>query len=147
MKGSVDRFGVEVLDERECYRLIGAAEVGRLGVIEGGVVLIFPINYQIADDTVVFRTAPGSKLRAARRSQVTFQVDVSDPGTRTGWSVMVRGRAEEITRFDAPAVRELLELPVDPWAGEKPVWMRIVGSVVTGRRLGERTRRSAASSA
>jgi Pyridoxamine 5'-phosphate oxidase len=78
---------------------------------------------------------PGAKLRATRRSPVTLEVDAVDPATRTGWSALVRGRAEEITGFDAPAVRQLRELPLDPWAGNKPVWMRIEPAVVTGRRL------------
>jgi nitroimidazol reductase NimA-like FMN-containing flavoprotein (pyridoxamine 5'-phosphate oxidase superfamily) len=135
MKGHADRFGLEMLDEKECLRLLATVEVGRLGVIEGGAVLILPVNFVVSDEGVVFRTAPGAKLRAAQRSPVTLEVDAVDPATRTGWSVLVRGRAEEITRFDAPAVRQLRELPLDPWAGNKPVWMRIEPTVVTGRRL------------
>jgi hypothetical protein len=109
--------------------------VGRLGVVEGGAVLIFPVNFAVAERAILVRTAPGAKLEAARRSPVTLEADHVDDTTRTGWSVMVRGRAEEITEFDAPAVQALRGVPLHPWAGDKPIWLRILPSVISGRRL------------
>ena len=100
MKGLIDRFGLEVLDEDECFELMATMEVGRLAVVSGGVPLIFPVNYAVVDGNVVIRTAPGTKLTAAGRNQVTIEADEIDPATHTGWSVVVRGRAEEITDFD-----------------------------------------------
>jgi hypothetical protein len=135
MSGYADRFGLEVLTEDECLRLLGTTTVGRLGVVEGGAVLIFPVNFAVADRAILVRTAPGAKLEAARRSPVTLEADHVDDTTRTGWSVMVRGRAEEITEFDAPAVQALRDLPLHPWAGDKPIWLRILPSVISGRRL------------
>jgi hypothetical protein len=135
MLGNADRFGLQVLARDECLRLLETTTIGRLGVVEGGAALIFPVNFAVADGTILVRTAPGAKLRAARRAPVTLEVDQVDSETRTGWSVMVRGRVEEITSFDAPAVRALRDLPLHPWAGEKPVWLRILPSVVSGRRL------------
>jgi hypothetical protein len=135
MLGNADRFGLEVLAEDECLCQLRTTTVGRLGVVEGGAVLIFPVNFVVADRTVLVRTAPGAKLEAARRSPVTLEVDDFDPDTKTGWSVMVRGRAEEITDFDAPAVRALRDVPLHPWAGDKPIWVRILPSVISGRRL------------
>jgi hypothetical protein len=135
MRGLTDRFGLEVLDEDECFELMATMEVGRLAVVSGGVPLIFPVNYAVVDNTVVIRTAPGTKLTAAGRNQVTIEADEIDPATHTGWSVVVRGRAEEITDFEPAEVRELRNIALNPWAGDKPVWMRIVPLVVTGRRL------------
>jgi hypothetical protein len=135
VKGLTDRFGLEVLDEDECFELMASMEVGRLAVVSGGVPLIFPVNYAVVDGTVVIRTAPGTKLTAAGRNQVTIEADEIDPATHTGWSVVVRGRAEEITNFDPAEVQGLRHIALNPWAGDKPVWLRIVPAVVTGRRL------------
>ena len=135
MKGLIDRFGLEVLDEDECFELMATMEVGRLAVVSGGVPLIFPVNYAVVDGNIVIRTAPGTKLTAAGRNQVTIEADEIDPATHTGWSVVVRGRAEEITDFDPSEIKGLRNIALRPWAGDKPVWLRIVPLVVTGRRL------------
>jgi uncharacterized protein len=47
---------------------------------------------------VVFRTGEGTKLDAAIvGSRVAFEVDETDAAARTGWSVVVRGEAVEVT--------------------------------------------------
>jgi hypothetical protein len=135
VKTNADRFGLEVLAEEECYELLGSSEIARFAVVDGGVALVVPVNYAVSGRDVLVRTAAGRKLTAARRAPVTIEVDAIDPATRTGWSVMVRGRAEEITEYDAEAIQELRELPLSPWAGDKPVWLRIRPSLVSGRRL------------
>jgi hypothetical protein len=135
VKGLTDRFGLEVLDEDECFELMSTQEVGRLAVVSGGVPLIFPVNFAVAEGNVVIRTAPGTKLTAAGRNQVTIEADEIDPATHTGWSVIVRGRAEEITDFDPADIQGLRHIALNPWAGDKPVWLRIVPAVITGRRL------------
>jgi uncharacterized protein len=135
VKGLTDRFGLEVLDEDECFELMSTQEVGRLAVVSGGVPLIFPVNFAVANGNIVIRTAPGTKLTAAGRNQVTIEADEIDPATHTGWSVVVRGRAEEITDFDPADIRGLRHIALNPWAGDKPVWLRIVPAVITGRRL------------
>ena len=132
-----DRSGLEVLERHECLALLAGEEVGRLGVVSGGHPLILPVNYVLDGDTVVFRTAPGTKLDAARRTAVAFEVDRFDRGARTGWSVVVQGVADEVTDFADPALLErLARLRLDPWTeGEKPNVVRIVPRVVSGRRL------------
>ena len=49
---------------------------------------------------VVLQTGPGSKLTASRGQLVCFEVDAFDRETRSGWSVVVRGRLEEVTELD-----------------------------------------------
>ena len=129
--------GLDMLDREECLELLGAREVGRIGIIVGSQPVILPINYRLAPDgQIVFRTDPGMKLDAATRSNVALEIDELDPATRTGWSVLVQGRAEEISEYDDRTTRELSALPVEPWAGgEKAHWVRIVASSITGRRL------------
>jgi Pyridoxamine 5'-phosphate oxidase len=63
----------------------------------------------------VFRTDPGSKLDAvAGGARVAFEVDAVDEGSRTGWSVVVRGQAAEVAR--RAALERLRALPLYPWA-------------------------------
>jgi uncharacterized protein len=87
----------------------------------------------------VFATAEGSKLRGVPQSHVVFEVDDTDPVSRSGWSVVVHGFAEEVTSFDPPAwVSHIRALPVDPWtAGAKPHLVCIRATSITGRAVGK----------
>jgi uncharacterized protein len=136
MAAADDRRPLAHIDRDECLRLLAGRSVGRLAVVEGGHPIVFPVNYVVTSDEVVFRTDAGAKLLAASRSPVAFQVDEIDEGSHRGWSVLVQGRAEEITDFDPSTVRSLREIPLHPWAaGEKSHWVRIVMSSVSGRRI------------
>src|SRR3954466_510058 len=111
------RTGVEVVDTAECLRLIASEEVGRLAVVSGGQPHVIPVNYVVDGDTIVFRSADGTKLRAALEGSVAFEVDHFDRPGRGGWSVVVHGRGEEITAAAPPAeVARASALGVDPWA-------------------------------
>ncbi len=98
----------------------------------GGSPHVVPVNFTVDTDDgggVMFRTDQGTKLRAAERGQVAFEADHYDPATRSGWSVVIHGEAEEVV--PAPT-----DLPVDPWAGgDKAHWVRIRATTVTGRRV------------
>lgn len=130
-----DRSGLEVLDRDECLRLLGVAGVGRVAVIDGGHPMIFPVNYAVDADDVVFRTASGTKFDAAARGQiVAFEIDEADPIYHTGWSVVVTGRAEEIT--DAERLARIDAGRLRPWAdGVKDHVVAVRGERVTGRRI------------
>ncbi len=129
--------GMVPIPRAECVRLLAATSVGRLAVnAEGGPPIIRPVNYLFDHrlQSVVFRTAPGSKLHALTRSaDAAFEIDGVDHATRSGWSVIIRGRTEEV---DTPAeVRRLTRLGLRAWApGEKPHWMRIRAWTVSGAR-------------
>jgi nitroimidazol reductase NimA-like FMN-containing flavoprotein (pyridoxamine 5'-phosphate oxidase superfamily) len=137
MKRTIDsRTGLEVLDRDECLRLLAADEVGRLALVDGGAPVVFPVTYGLDGEAIVFRTAPGTKLAVGPRGPVAFEVDSFDRRARTGWSVIATGRLEEVTHFDSPTFRRVRDLPVEPWAGgERPHWMRLVPSRITGRRI------------
>jgi uncharacterized protein len=127
--------GLEVLAEDECRRLLAEHHLGRLAIGDFGGPMIFPVNYVVYEDMVVFRTDPGSKLdAAAERELVTFEVDAADEATRTGWSVVVRGALAEVT--DPGDLERLRALPLYPWApGEKTRHVRVRPASVTGRRI------------
>ncbi|MEM7288163.1 MAG: pyridoxamine 5'-phosphate oxidase family protein [Actinomycetota bacterium] len=125
----------EELGPVECWYLLGSTEVGRLAVAIRNRPDIFPVNYAVKDETIIINTAPGTKLAAAVLGRaVAFESDVIDPGTRTAWSVVVRGHAEEIT--DLEELVEMDELGIEPWTPTtKTRYLRIVPEVVTGRRI------------
>jgi uncharacterized protein len=129
---------LEVLDAEECYRLLGTQEIGRLGVNADHYPLIFPVNYGIDRvGAIVIRTGPGTKLSAGDHANVTFEVDQIDPATRSGWSVLVRGLAEEVAdRHHVELVERTKATDVTPWAGgDRSHWLRLIPHKVTGRRV------------
>jgi uncharacterized protein len=85
-------------------------KVGRVGVCIGGVAEIFPVNFALMDEAIVFRTGEGTKLYVATRNHVlAFEVDDFDDEVRHGWSVLVTGPSDEITEpNELLAARELL---------------------------------------
>jgi nitroimidazol reductase NimA-like FMN-containing flavoprotein (pyridoxamine 5'-phosphate oxidase superfamily) len=132
------RTGIEVVPSQECLQLLAGEVVGRIGFVDAGRAEVLPVNYVLDGEAVVFRTAAGSKLDGATRAPVVFEVDRIDRANRSGWSVIVHGRAHEVTAFDRVELRErVAALPVDPWApGEKQHLVRIVPGSITGRRVG-----------
>src|SRR5215213_6573355 len=87
------------------------------------------------EDKILIRTDAGSKLNAAvRGAPVAFEVDGVDETRQVGWSVMVRGHAEEVT--DEAKLAELRQTPLLAWhPGRKPRYVQINASQVTGRRI------------
>ncbi len=130
------RTWMEHLSPRTCWELVSGAAVGRVGVLVDSAPEIYPINYAVDGETIVFRTDPGTKLRAVDRSpSVCFEVDQVDPEDRSGWSVLIKGRATELT--SAADLLTASELPLHFWtSGDKSRWVRIVPAEITGRRIG-----------
>jgi nitroimidazol reductase NimA-like FMN-containing flavoprotein (pyridoxamine 5'-phosphate oxidase superfamily) len=132
----MDRTGLEVLSAQECDRLLAENVIGRVAFVADGEPVVLPVNYRLHRGAVVFRTARGEKLEAAaRRAPVAFEIDGWDPDTQTGWSVLVRGVAEEV--LDEDQVAELETLGLRPWADspQRRIWVRIRREDVTGRRV------------
>lgn len=126
---------MEHLDDEECWSLLADASVGRLGVIVDGRPEILPVNHGVDGRSVVFRTDYGGKLRGlARQSWVAFEADGVDEDREAGWSVLVKGRADEVV--DRSEIERLASLDVHFWGvGEKSHWIRIDPVEVTGRRI------------
>lgn len=133
----LDLAELEEIDEEECWRLLASQPVGRFAVMVGHYPLVFPVNHAVVAHGVVFRTAPGSKLWATHRSNVSFEVDQLDLTDKTGWSVLVRGSAREITVDRNPElVQAVEEAAPQPWApGPRQYLVRIVVDSISGRRI------------
>jgi uncharacterized protein len=129
------QYGIKHLTSTECWDAIRNAEVGRLGVIIDGRPEIFPVNYAVDGETVVFRTGEGTKLDGALSGNpVVFEVDGFDPESGRAWSAVLKGEAgmPESTQD----IVDTLELPIFPWQGGiKSRYVRIVPAEVTGRRF------------
>lgn len=120
----------------ECLRLLRVVEVGRLAVRLPDVgVGVFPVNFGVDGDTIVFCTAAGSKLANIEAEPiVAFEADHFDWYERTAWSVVVKGEASLTTDHDE--LVELIEGDLTTWQDDrKPFFVRIVPSSITGRRF------------
>lgn len=132
---ATDHAGLETLPFDACLRLLASVPVGRVGFAMEGEIVILPVNHVVDGQDVVFRTAAGSKLSAAEgQDHVAFEADSYDPEDRTGWSVLVTGQAEII--YDDAEIERLAGLGLRPWvtAVERPFWIRIRPTSVTGRQ-------------
>jgi nitroimidazol reductase NimA-like FMN-containing flavoprotein (pyridoxamine 5'-phosphate oxidase superfamily) len=122
----------------ECATLLCAGVAGRVAVCTPDGPHVIPLNYSIVDGSVVLRTSPYSVLGTyGRGAKLAFEVDNFDEDHQEGWSVVARGRGEEI--------RDTSELNrvraggggARPWAdGSRPLYLRIPWTELSGRRLG-----------
>jgi nitroimidazol reductase NimA-like FMN-containing flavoprotein (pyridoxamine 5'-phosphate oxidase superfamily) len=135
-----DATRIQELDAEQCRRLLATQEVGRLGFISNGHPEVLPVNYVLDGDAVLFTTSPGSKLWGASCAPVAFEVDSVDSATRSGWSVVVHGVAQEITSDDTASVRDrLAAVAPSPWpGGSAHNLVRLPTTSITGRRVGNR---------
>ena len=122
---------VVALSGEQCWERLGQQELGRLVTHVGDVIDIFPVNYVVDGESLLFRTAEGSKLfEITISSDVLFEVD--DHTDSEAWSVVVRGRARAL---DTSAEVERADgLGLKPWIPTlKYVYVRITPDSVSGR--------------
>lgn len=133
---SRDWTGLEVLPFEECMELVASVPVGRIAMIDRGEIAVLPVNHTVHDGRVAFRSAAGAKLDAGiMQHLVTFEVDHYDEETRTGWSVIIKGRADLVTDDDDLAA--LKQSGVRPWSSptQRNVWVTLHANHVSGRRI------------
>ncbi|MGV9251981.1 pyridoxamine 5'-phosphate oxidase family protein [Streptomyces sp. NPDC003697] len=124
------------LGPKECRSLLAGHGVGRIAVgTPEGPPVVLPVNYDVVDEAIVFRTAPGSVTAAAADTEVAFEVDHVDEALSRGWSVLAVGPARVVT--DPGTVRWLAHhAHTPPWAGgEREMWVSIRPTSLTGRRI------------
>ena len=123
------------LTREECLQLLRGAVVGRIGYVADGMATIIPVNFALMDGDIVFCTAKGSKLSwLSIRGRVAFEADESSPPDHEGWSVLVRGVAQEVTHPDELAV--LRGGPLRSWvSAPNEHWVRIRIEAISGRAL------------
>ncbi|ROO88486.1 pyridoxamine 5'-phosphate oxidase-like protein [Actinocorallia herbida] len=130
-----DPAPLETLDEATCRVLLKSVPIGRIVFTHQALPRIQPVSYALDGDDVVIRVPGGSKVAAAAQDAVVaFEIDDYDEPSRTGWSVVVVGRAR---REDSPAaVAALRRLGLRSWTdGPGEEYIRIVPEILSGRRV------------
>jgi len=136
---------LEELDEAECLRLIAPGGVGRIAFTGRFGPTVIPVNYQLYEGTIVFRTVQDSPTDEDLRTgidhaeyKVAFEIDEFVAAAREGWSVLIQGSAHHV---DSEAERaSVLRAGVEAWpAGKRELFVRIIPTRVTGRRIGRKS--------
>ncbi|AXE81862.1 DUF1918 domain-containing protein [Streptomyces atratus] len=119
----------------ECRARLSTHGVGRVAVSTPDGPAILPVNYEVIDDVIAFRTAPDSVPAMAGGTDVAFEVDHVDETLSQGWSVLAVGPARIVTEPDE--LRQLADRAhTTPWAGgERETWVSIRPTRLTGRRI------------
>ena len=128
--------GVAILTRTECFKLLAQASIGRIGASIGALPVILPVHFATYEESVLFRTVPGTKLDAATLGAVVaFQADAYEPLGGTGWSVLLQGIASEVSDDEGDALAR--SIPIGTWVGmgSNHRLMRIGVANVSGRRF------------
>ena len=130
---AIEQGPITVLDDREAWTLLSSVSLGRLVTSFGGQLEIFPVNFVTQNDTVLFRTAEGTKLfTTVMNEKVLFEAD--DHTVAEGWSVIVRGTARLL--ISAEEIREADQTVLTPWVPtEKLRYVRVTPAEVSARRF------------
>ena len=105
------------LSEGEARGLLGAREVGRLGLVDDGLPYVVPIAYAYCDGSVYCHSAQGRKVSTLRlHPEACFEVDEVD-GIDRWRSVIAWGTYEQLLGAEAKAGLEVLLERFRPAAG------------------------------
>jgi nitroimidazol reductase NimA-like FMN-containing flavoprotein (pyridoxamine 5'-phosphate oxidase superfamily) len=132
---------IEELSKDQCLNLISGGGIGRIAYTSRFGPVVLPVNYVLRDGAVVFRTAAHGPLDEDLRTGITdadykvaFEIDSIDLDAKRGWSVLIQGPAHHVAGTEEEAVRQA---GVESWApGDRELFVRIVPSRITGRRIG-----------
>ncbi len=131
----------EILAAAECWQLLTEVSVGRLGIISDGHPDVFPVNFRVDKETVVFQTGDGTKLHAIEAGgSVALEADSVSAEFGIAWSVIIKGPAAVVEHSDADLDR--IGRPLFPWQGVgQDHIIRISPASITGRRYATRAGR------
>jgi len=121
---------VTTLTTDQCWAMLHEHEFGRLAFHLAGEVHLTPINYAVDHETLLFRTAEGSKLLGVvMNPDVAFEIDEYDE--HRARSVVVRGVAR---RLEEDEQYRTENIPLRPWVtSPKYDVVEIRPTEITGR--------------
>lgn len=106
-----DENPIGQMTTEECWDMLRANEFGRLAFHLAGEVHLTPINYAVDHDTLLFRTAEGSKLLGVEMNpDVAFEIDEFDE--HHARSVVLRGVARHLAEDEEHRAENV---PLRPW--------------------------------
>lgn len=120
------------LTEAECWQHLAERSIGRIGYVDRGGPVVLPLNYAVRDGRIWVRTASYNQLAIHLPGQLAaFEVDDADEHNHTGWSVLVRGRAEHVTSPEHAGAPDAI-----PWPdGARSMVFCLTPDEITGRAL------------
>lgn len=129
------------LDEEECLHLLQPGGVGRIAFEGRYGLTVLPVNFRMADGSIVFRTVAGGSTDEDLNTgvenveyKVAFEVDRIEELTPGGWSVLVHGSLHHVTSDEERAEAE--KTGVEPWGGgARQHYLKIRPTRLTGRRI------------
>ena len=128
--------GAERLDTDEAIRLLASVEFGRVVFTVNSLPAIRPVNHLLDEGRIIIRTrltsAISSRARSADGIVVAYEADDINPQTRTGWSVVVTGRAHTVTD---PGEVSRYEQLLHPWVNYADTVVAIEPEFITGFRI------------
>jgi len=130
---AIEQDPITVLGDSEAWNLLSTVALGRLVTSFGGQLEIFPVNFVTQNETVLFRTAEGTKLfTTVMNEKVLFEAD--DHTVAGGWSVIVRGTARVLSGADE--ILEAEQAVLMPWVPtEKLRFVRVTPNEISARRF------------
>ena len=126
------------LSRARCLELLSSSDVGRVALCADTGPLVWPVNYSMVEDAIVFRTSPHSLLGTmAWNRPLAFEVDRIDLDREEGWSVLATGPGEMVEDPDELGLIRTFRDP-HPWAGGaiRLLYVRLRWVGLTGRELG-----------
>ncbi len=131
----MDKSGLEVLSESDCFALLATAPIGRIVYSDRALPVIVPVNYTVDGDDVVIRTGRRSRLAThAAGHVIAFEVDEIDAASHSGWSVVLTGFLQLVE--DPVDVARLERMGLRSWAPTAhDRYVRLRPDLVTGRRI------------
>lgn len=126
------------LSRERCFLLLERSVMGRLAYCSDSTPRIYPLNFTLQGEAIVFRTAAYTTLGTEIDGrEVAFEVDEVDRTVGHGWSIVVSGQAELVSDPDEVAQLRRVADP-QPWApGVRPLYVRIPIRRISGRAIGK----------
>ena len=115
-------MGNRTLTRGECLDLLAKDLLGRVALSIDSLPAVFPVDYVVAGDSIVFSTLGDTRVaQAAIGNIVAFQVDSYESEGKMGWSVSVVGRGIQLDDADILSLMELNGEFPEPWInGDEP---------------------------
>ncbi len=128
---------IDDLTEDVCHTLLASHHVGRLAFIgDDGYPIVLPVNYAIDGGDVIVRTDHGEMYEHVPLHRVAFEVDQFDEVAQTGWSLLVRGAARDVTDSHGEIYAMGLRTGPTVWTpGERHHWLAIRIERISGRQI------------
>ncbi len=132
------RHVIDPIEPAECWELLATVEVARLVHVVDDQPHITVVNATVDDGTIVVRCTPGSRLATALArpdSPVLVEADHLDAASRTGWSVVVRGRMQAVLDRVETARLDRTQPPSWLLGDTGGTWLRLSADEISGRRV------------